>query len=112
MKKIIGKRKKLRKKGLLSNHDSINNGARVYCNNLSIDGHYRYYVTIGDKCKSTDTTANVSWHFRTIKAARPLKCEEVITKITPFQLGDNPKIVLSNGEVIDTVLVSTVGRKC
>lgn len=109
---LIGKRKKLRKNGLLTNHNSINNGTRVYCNNLSIDGHYSYYVTIGDKCKSTDAAINVSWHFRTVKAARPLKCEEVISMITPFQRGENPKIILTGGEVVDTVMVSHLGRKC
>jgi len=112
MKELIKKRKKLRKKGLLTNHNNINNGARVYCNNLSIDGHYRYYVTIGDICKSTATAWNASWHFRTVKAERPLRCEEVISMITPFQRGDNPKIILTGGEVVGTVLVSNLGRQC
>jgi hypothetical protein len=114
MKEIIRKRKQMRKKGTLTGHSEINNGTLVYCNTLQLatDGQYVKHVTVGQPYQSTDASRTVSYHFRTVKAARPLRCEEAITNIKPFERGRNPKIIISGGEVVDTVLVDHLGPQC
>ena len=103
-------RKKLRKKGLLQNHNALNGGTDVYCTTqASVDGRpgervtgYRSMVTIGGPCPSTDTYANVSWHKRRVRPVRPIRVEEQI-HIRPFRRGERPTIVVSSGEMIETV---------